>query len=62
MSPVIASQKGLSIEQIGKLANELLPFLNNTQIMAVKPPASTNAQTDQTDGRLELITIRLSMD
>ena len=51
ISPVIASQKDLSIQQIGKLADELLPFLN-TQIMAVKPPASTNAQTDQTDGRL----------
>ena len=52
ISPVIASRKDLSIQQIGKLADELLPFLNNTQIMAVKPPASTNAQTDQTDGRL----------
>ena len=52
ISPVIASQKDLSIQQIGKLADELLPFLINTQIMAVKPPASTNAQTDQTDGRL----------
>ena len=45
-------KKDLSIQQIGKLADELLPFLNNTLIMAVKPPASTNAQTDQTDGRL----------
>ena len=49
--PVIASQKDLSIQQIGKLADELLLFLNSTQIMAVKPSASTNAQTDQTEER-----------
>ena len=35
ISPVIASQKDLSLQQLGKLADELLPFLNNNQVLAV---------------------------
>ena len=35
ISPVVASQKDLSIQQLGKLADELLPFLNNNNVMVV---------------------------
>ena len=38
ISPVIASQKDLSLIQLGNLADELLPYFSRSTVMAVQPP------------------------
>lgn len=35
ISPIIASQNNLSLKQLGQLADDLLPFMNNHQVNAV---------------------------
>ena len=39
ISPVIASQKSLDLLQLGKLADELLPYFTKSNVMAVQQPA-----------------------
>ena len=38
ISPVVASQKDLSLIQLGNLADELLPYFSRSAVMAVQPP------------------------
>ena len=48
IAPVIASQKDLNHTQLGRLANELMPLLNNDKAFVVQRPLSTknNSQTN----------------
>ena len=48
ISPVIASQKDLNHTQLGRLADELMPLLNNDKAFVVQRPLSTknNSQTN----------------
>lgn len=38
IAPVIASQKDLNLTQLGRLADELLPYFSNSPVMAVQQP------------------------
>ena len=48
ISPVIASQKNLNHTQLGRLADKLMPLLNNDKAFVVQRPLSTknNSQTN----------------
>ena len=48
ISPVITSQKDLNHTQLGRLADELMPLLNNDKAFVIQQPGSTknNSQTN----------------
>ena len=50
ISPVVASQKDVTHTQLGRLADELMPLLNNDKAFVVQRPVSTknNSQTNYT--------------
>ena len=45
ISPVVATQKDLSLQQLGKLADELMPFAQS-QCMAVQPAATSKSASN----------------
>lgn len=57
ISPIIASQKDLTLQQLGELADELLPYFNSQTVNAVQPSQQyqkaasadrpSNSNTDQ---------------
>ena len=45
ISPIIASQKNLSLKQLGELADDLLPFMNNQQVNVVNTQQQHHRQS-----------------
>ena len=61
ISPVIASQKGLDLSQLGNLADELLPYFSQSSVMSVpqqKPRYSNVSNAEKKDGNTTPIGVR----
>ena len=61
ISPVIASQKELNLSQLGNLADELLPYLSQSPVIAApqqKPRHSNVSSAEKTDSNPTPIDVR----